>query len=230
MLKGYMFIWWNAEGVHIHLSECWRGTCLSGEMQKGCVFICRNAEGVHGKKRLGTPGLPISSVTVNCVWVLVFSHELCCASKWLNLESLKFCTLAGEGAMLDRNGSGSVGVGCKQPAMSSYSMSFPAIDLGGESTTTADGSCVFSSAAHECKCEFFVVLASPLPSGWASSKGSSCWQLGTDCFSMVVVCEVSIQLHAMVVGDWFVWKWRPKDITLAPGVIVITVLQLFHSL
>jgi len=26
MLKGYMRICWNAEGVHAHLSECWRGT------------------------------------------------------------------------------------------------------------------------------------------------------------------------------------------------------------
>ena len=26
MLKGYMLIWWNVEGVRIHLSECWRGT------------------------------------------------------------------------------------------------------------------------------------------------------------------------------------------------------------
>jgi len=26
VMKGYMLIRWNAEGVHIHLSECWRGT------------------------------------------------------------------------------------------------------------------------------------------------------------------------------------------------------------
>jgi len=26
IMKGYMIIWWNDEGVHIHLSECWRGT------------------------------------------------------------------------------------------------------------------------------------------------------------------------------------------------------------
>jgi len=26
MLKGYMLICWNAEGVHAPLSECWRGT------------------------------------------------------------------------------------------------------------------------------------------------------------------------------------------------------------
>jgi len=26
MLKGSMLICWNAEGVHAHLSECWRGT------------------------------------------------------------------------------------------------------------------------------------------------------------------------------------------------------------
>jgi len=25
MLKGYIFTCWNAEGVHAHLSECWRG-------------------------------------------------------------------------------------------------------------------------------------------------------------------------------------------------------------
>jgi len=73
--------------------------------------------------------------------------------------------------MLDRNGSGSVGVGCKQPAMSSYSMSFPAIDLGGESTTTADGSCVFSSAAHECKCEFFCGAGLPITVWLSIFKG-----------------------------------------------------------
>jgi len=26
MMKGYMLICWNAEGVHAHLSKCWRGT------------------------------------------------------------------------------------------------------------------------------------------------------------------------------------------------------------
>jgi len=26
MLKGYMSIFQNAEGVHAHLSECWKGT------------------------------------------------------------------------------------------------------------------------------------------------------------------------------------------------------------
>jgi len=25
ILKGYILICWNAEGVHIHLSECYRG-------------------------------------------------------------------------------------------------------------------------------------------------------------------------------------------------------------
>jgi len=27
MLKGYMLIFRNTEGVHAHLSGCWRGTC-----------------------------------------------------------------------------------------------------------------------------------------------------------------------------------------------------------
>jgi len=26
ILKGYILICWNAEGVHSHVSECWRGT------------------------------------------------------------------------------------------------------------------------------------------------------------------------------------------------------------
>jgi len=26
MLKGYILNCWNTEGVHPHLSECWRGT------------------------------------------------------------------------------------------------------------------------------------------------------------------------------------------------------------
>jgi len=26
MLKGYILICWNAEGVHAHLSECWMDT------------------------------------------------------------------------------------------------------------------------------------------------------------------------------------------------------------
>jgi len=47
MLKGYMLICGNAEGVHAHLWECWRGTCSSVEMLKGYMLICRNAEGVH---------------------------------------------------------------------------------------------------------------------------------------------------------------------------------------
>ena len=47
MLKGYMLICWNAEGVHAYLLKCWRGTCSSFGMLKGYMV----------KERLGTPVL-----------------------------------------------------------------------------------------------------------------------------------------------------------------------------
>ena len=38
------FLW-----VHIHLSKCWRSTCLSVEILKGYMLISQNAKGVHGR-------------------------------------------------------------------------------------------------------------------------------------------------------------------------------------
>jgi len=42
-----MLIFPNTEGVHAHLSKCWRGTCLSVGILKGCMV----------RERLGTPAL-----------------------------------------------------------------------------------------------------------------------------------------------------------------------------
>ena len=41
--------------MHVHPSKCWRGTCLSVEMQERYMLICQDAEGVHGKQKVGNP-------------------------------------------------------------------------------------------------------------------------------------------------------------------------------
>jgi len=59
------FVKRNFRGT-VHLSKCWGGTCLSGEMLKGYISICRNAEGYMAWKRLGTPELVRDIINGTC--------------------------------------------------------------------------------------------------------------------------------------------------------------------
>ena len=71
MLKCYILICWNAEGVHAHLPICWRGTWSFVGMLKGCMVICRNAEGVYAHLSECWRGT-WSSVGMLKVYMLIF--------------------------------------------------------------------------------------------------------------------------------------------------------------
>jgi len=54
--EGYMLTWWNAEGVHFHLSKCGRGTWQ--------------------EKRLGTPALNTEVIRVEIVELVAFVSSI----------------------------------------------------------------------------------------------------------------------------------------------------------
>jgi len=75
-------------GVHVHLSKCGRGTCLSVEMQKGYMPICQNVEGVHDKQKVGNPWLKsISTQMKKSTYLQIWQATGCCFLS--NLEFLR---------------------------------------------------------------------------------------------------------------------------------------------